>query len=257
MRADVPHPPSLADARAEFSGDSLAVRARDELLALVPSQAHTVLDVGCGSGDAGRILQASGREVYSLDFSQAALMARPPRAIRARAGALPIASRSMDLVLSLEFLEYLPAGTLHAVAAEMERVARRWMLIGVPDREDLERHLVECPRCRYRFHRLGHLNRFDRDRLVALFPSYRLTRSSLLGPVVRDYPRTLLWMRQRIAHRFSEAEPSGTIRCPRCGETQFGRFRHNLLSLFVDAVHRGVGRSRPYWLLVLLERQAG
>lgn len=227
------------------------------LLRMLPEDARTVLDVGCGPGVAGRALAGSGRTVFSLDASRAALGDGPPRPVCGSATDLPFPDRSFDAVVSLEMLEHLPAATLYPVAREMERTARRWILLGVPDRENLLRNQLRCPACGHRFHRSGHLNRFDRRGIAALFPRGRLVATRICGPPVRDYPRPLLRLRHGLARRFSEMSGAPGDRCPRCGETRFPRFRHNLLSFGLDGLNRLLSRRRPYWLLALLEIGGG
>lgn len=246
----------LGEAFSSYKSNPYLSARNAALPGMLPPEARSVLDVGCGPGDSGRAIEATGRRVYSVDFSPAALRERPPHPIRARAGALPFADRSVDLVLSLELLEHLPPAALPHVAGELARVTRRWLMLGVPHRENLRRNLLECPACGYRFHRSGHLNWFDHDRLTALFPAFTPLQAKILGPPVRNYPRALLWLRHNVARRFSEMGGKGGVRCPRCGAAEFGPFHHNLLSFALDGTNKLVSRRRPYWLLVLFESSA-
>ncbi|MCC7143060.1 MAG: class I SAM-dependent methyltransferase [Candidatus Eisenbacteria bacterium] len=214
------------------------------------------LDVGCGPGIAGRALERSGRTVFSLDASRPALASGPPRPVCASIDTLPFADRSVDGVLCLEVLEHLPGPILHRGTEELARVTSRWLLVGVPHRENLARNLLLCPACDARFNRSGHLHRFEVPNLVALFPGFRVSDRWVGGPKVRDYPGWLLWVRHRVARRFSEMSGLKGNCCPRCGNRTFPPFRHNLLSFATDAVNRLLSRRRPYWLLILLEREA-
>ena len=231
------------------------LRERNEiLLGVVPAEARTILDVGSGPGIVGHAFEATGRFVVSTDLSRAALTAGPPRPYLASATDLPHADRSFDLVLSLEMLEHIPDETLGPIAKEMSRLTRRWILVGVPHRENLARNHLLCPRCGLRFNRTGHVQSFDRDRLAGLFPEFALRWSHVCGPPVRDYPNALLALRHEVAHRFSEMSGEGANVCPRCLETDFAPFRHNLLSLALDGANKFVSRRRPYWIIELLER---
>ncbi|MEZ4648904.1 MAG: hypothetical protein R3E97_08995 [Candidatus Eisenbacteria bacterium] len=121
--------------------------------------------------------------------------------------------------------------------------------------ENLARNFLLCPRCGLRFNRTGHVQSFDRDRLAALFPAFDLEWSHVCGPPVREYPTVLLRLRHDLAHRFSEMASGAANVCPRCHETEFAPFRHNLLSFTLDGINKMVSKRRPYWILELLRRR--
>lgn len=98
--------------------------------------AHTVLEVGCGTGHFTRWMAENGLETVGLDASR-------PMLIEARryggsnyvigeASALPVADRSFDLVALVTTLEFVsnPGRAL----AEAARVARQGVLLGVLNR---------------------------------------------------------------------------------------------------------------------------
>jgi len=242
------------DSFAAHLGNPFLQARNRVLIEMIPQGARALLDVGCGPGVAGHALTEAGHAVVSLDASPVALTSGPPNGVCGSAGALPVPESAVDLLLSLELLEHLPGESLAPIAKEFQRVARRWILLGVPHRENLARNVQRCPSCAHRFNRSGHRNRFDLDRLRGLFPELRVVETRIIGPPVRDYPQTLLWLRHNVARRFSEMAGQGGVRCPRCGESEFPRFRHNLLSFGLDGLNRLISRRRPYWLLVLFEK---
>jgi SAM-dependent methyltransferase len=229
---------------------------RNELLvSLLPDQARHVLDIGSGPGVAGRAMAATGRTVWSLDASLAALRSAPPRPVCGSATALPFPEGGFDLALSFELLEHLPPAAVPEAAREIARVSRRWIVIGVPHRENLRRNLLRCPACGHEFNRSGHQNRFDAGDLRRLFPDWRVRATHICGPPVREYRKPLLWARHRIGRKYSEMGGLGGVRCPRCGSNRFPRFRHSLLSLGLDAANKLLSRRRPYWIIQLLEKE--
>lgn len=240
----------------EHYGNNRYLEERNQiLLAALPPEARSVLDVGSGPGVAGHAIAASGRFVVSTDLSRSALRAGPPHGYLADATRLPHANGAFDLVLSLEMLEHLADEALLPIAAEISRLADRWILVGVPHRENLARNALLCPQCGHRFNRTGHVQSFDEERLSGLFPAFTLRWSRICGPLVRDYPRFLLSLRHEVAGRFSEMSGRAANVCPRCGEREFAPFRHNLGSILLDGVNKLVSRRRPYWILELLERR--
>ncbi|MFN8549726.1 MAG: class I SAM-dependent methyltransferase [Candidatus Eisenbacteria bacterium] len=245
-----------ADGFALYEGNQDLERRNRALLDLLPADAHTWLDVGCGPGVAARALAASGRTVVSLDLSRAALAGGPPRPVLASSGALPFRGRCFDGVLCLEVLEHLPPELFERTIAELARVARRKLLIGVPHAENLARNLILCPRCGATFNRSGHLRSFQREDLIALFPGFKPEAEWIGGPEVRDYPAWLLSIRHRVARRFSEMSGWAGNVCPECGLDRFPAFRHNLLSFALDGLNRLSSRRRPYWLVVLFSKES-
>ncbi len=242
------------DGFADYAHNADLLKRNDAILELLPPGDDTWLDVGCGPGIASRALAASGRRVTSLDASRAALAAGPPHPVCASASALPFRDQSFDGVLCLEVLEHLPEPLLRAAAEELARVARRSLVIGVPHRENLARNLIACPGCGHRFNRAGHLHRFERGSLEALFPHFQAAKQWIGGPPVRDYPSSLLWLRHRVARRFSEMSGRKGNVCPACGNTRFSPFKHNPLSFMLDGANRFLSRRRPYWLVLLMTR---
>jgi predicted TPR repeat methyltransferase len=105
--------------------------------------ASSVLDVGCGTGLAGRALRAEGctGQIRGVDLSQASLD------VAARSGAyesleiadlqqrLAFEDDSFDAVVCVGVMTYLPE--VEAVWRELARVAAPWGTVVVTQREDL------------------------------------------------------------------------------------------------------------------------
>ena len=99
-----------------------------EVAALVPSDAKSLVDVGCGNGlfvnglhnsDATRFDRIAG-----VDRSAAALAHVRVTRCRARVDALPFRDRSFDMASSMEVLEHLPVAVYPLALGELARVAR-------------------------------------------------------------------------------------------------------------------------------------
>lgn len=100
---------------------------------------QTVLDLGCGYGAYSLALGSeTGKRCVGCDINMDYL--RPARASGLSVAAvdltLPFADRTFDTVLLFEVIEHVPA--LASILKEAFRVARKNVLITVPNAEDLE-----------------------------------------------------------------------------------------------------------------------
>lgn len=149
---------------------------------LTPGRA---LDVGCGPGGNTDVLRDLGWQVTGVEHSPVAARiaaARGLPVLRGDARRLPVADRSVDLVMSTDMWEHVEDD--RAVAAETARVLRPGgrALVAVPSGMDLwSGHDVA----------LGHVRRYERDELVDLIRGAGLevvdvmSWNVLLRPVAR------------------------------------------------------------------------
>jgi ubiquinone/menaquinone biosynthesis C-methylase UbiE len=151
----------LSQERKYYEQDALWTRPIDatnrhrieHTLRLVPDDVETVLDLGCGQGVITNHLAPHYR-VTAFDLSASALGHVDPQARRVQGGALalPFRDGSFDLVLASQVIEHFPDEQQAAILAEMRRVSKRYVLIGVPAEEDIAGASVTCPACKARFH---------------------------------------------------------------------------------------------------------
>lgn len=251
----------------DTAADPHVVAKGDLVLRMIPEGVRTIADVGCGDGYlTGRL--AERWEVIAVDRSAVALeraraRARAVRTIQASADALPLPDGAVDLLFSSQLLEHLPDGVLQRAAAEMARVAGRYLLISVPYRETLRRRFARCPRCRHEFNTYGHLHSFDAVALDRLFPSFERISTELAGPHEDPILVPLEWLRQHLGDQWNVWDDV-PLSCPRCGETAFRRprigFMRRRVVWCIDGVTRLWRRawdraSEPYWILSLYRRR--
>ncbi len=84
---------------------------------------------------------------------------------------LPFADRSFQVVLCAEVLEHIPE--VEQAASEIERVAEKAVVIGVPFNQDLRAGKTTCNHCGSVCPAWGHVNSFTARRLTELFPAMR------------------------------------------------------------------------------------
>lgn len=105
----------------------------------------SVLDVGGGCGIVAHRLQQEGfrfdLKITGLDFALAALRNAPQQCYRARVAAnlnyyLPFKDKSFDVCMATEVMEHMDQPI--TVIGEMARVARKMVIISVPDRNIID-----------------------------------------------------------------------------------------------------------------------
>jgi len=181
---------------------------------LIPPDVQTVLDVGCGNGSFLNSLPHKYQAV-GLDVSQEALKYVKTKAIHGDIAALPFKSDNFDLVTSLEVLEHLPSGVFERALSELQRVSKKYIIISVPNSEDLDFSLVICPACRCWYNPHYHVRSFDSEKLKILFEHFALSELNEVGPLEQRprynrflYAAYCLWR---------NAFPPSTAICPQCG----------------------------------------
>lgn len=185
--------------------------------AITPDDCQTILDAGGGTGWSTIGLRQN-RHVVTLDSSAESLAHAPGETVLASVDDLPFEDKSFDMVLSSQVLEHLPDGVLEQATLEMDRVAKRYLLVSVPYREALETRLVRCKGCGEVFHPDYHCRAFTERDLAKLFTNWVMAEWHVFG--------TLRWAvgvdplspaRRKIPKTELPEAPHTTI-CPKCGE---------------------------------------
>lgn len=129
-----------------------------------------VLNIGVGSGGLELALINKKVRVSSLDPSASAIDRLKTLGVDGHVGViqeLPFEDAKFDCVVASEVLEHLKEEVLLQALAEVSRVLKpNGAFIGtVPFNENLEDNITVCPCCGARFHRWGHEQSFNEDRL--------------------------------------------------------------------------------------------
>jgi SAM-dependent methyltransferase len=186
----------------------------DTILELLPS-VESLLDVGCGDGRITNLMAERAQRVVGLDASAQALSYVKTETVRSNVDELPFAERSFDLVTCIQVLEHLPRPVLRRTLSQLKRVARRYIMIGVPLDEPLHYRNLVCARCGHGFNQTGHLHRFNMAQLRRHFRGWRVVSQRSCGAEKRPYyNRALMLARRKLG--------GGNVRtergcCPACG----------------------------------------
>lgn len=204
--------------KAFWDIDYLFIPAEKERISktieLIPSDIESILDVGCGNGAFLNSLSDNFKKT-GLDMSEEALRHVKAPTVLGNSSELPFEERSYDLVTCLEVLEHLPQKDFLLTLNELTRVSKKYILISVPNDENLEYGLCICPKCKCHFNPNYHVRSFNKSSMMKLFDSFILGQLQEIGPVglIPSYNNTVL-----AAYRTWKQGPLQTTAiCPQCG----------------------------------------
>jgi SAM-dependent methyltransferase len=265
-----------------WSGDALNdspnQRRYAETAALIPAQARSLIDVGCGNGRFGAYVQATRPDIriVSMDRSEAALRHVKTEKLLGEASKIPVEDHSFDCLTCLEVIEHLNHNELALALREFARVAGRYIIIGVPYKERIEKKITECPACKTRFNVDLHLRSFDETTMAQLFPSniFQLTQTIFPGSGKRllGIDRLIDWIAE--VRRSYQPKRFMSPICPLCGYAEnhvkapsvTSSTALRLKSAIKLALSCGYSILRPtwpsyeakgYWIACLYERVSG
>jgi len=183
-------------------------------LRLVPKGLSSLLDIGCGDGRLTNRLGDFYPRVVGVDISEEALRYVRTEKVKASVEALPFKDGSFDVVLSTELIEHLPDEVYRTAIAEIKRVARKWILVGVPWKEQLSIAQGRCIRCATKFHLNYHYRNFNSSQLQKIFaPEFALVTYQQTGSEKAYYVSPLLWIKRYIGGIWARTP---TTICPKC-----------------------------------------
>ncbi len=171
--------------------------ARQRFMLDYLKQGSTVLNIGVGSGALERLGLEKGIEMYALDPGEKAIerlrknFGMGERAQAGYAQAMPFGDGSFDTVVMSEVLEHLDDEVLAASLTEVWRVLKPggFLLASTPFHEDLAAKQVVCPACGTVFHKVGHVQSFDKLRMRNLLETHGFKVNRLWVTTFVDWQR--------------------------------------------------------------------
>ncbi|MDL2228570.1 class I SAM-dependent methyltransferase, partial [Odoribacter sp. OttesenSCG-928-L07] len=94
---------------------------------------------------------------------------------------LELEDNTVDLVVCTEVIEHIKPELLQQACNELIRVSKKYILIGVPYKQDLKTNATYCINCNTINPTTGHLNVFDEEKLTKLFSKCKKVDSELIG----------------------------------------------------------------------------
>jgi len=202
----------------DYLEDSVEAERINATISMIPADTRTILDGGCGNGAFINTLSTTFpdkfEKIVGLDSSIEALKYVKTEKINESIDSIPFESDSFDLVSCLEVLEHLQEQGFCKGIGELQRVSKKYILISVPNNENLAEALVLCPQCFCAFNPYFHMRSFKKETLANLLTSFKLITIVEIGPEtdVYSYNDQLLFLRLS----YKKLSPPGTAICPQC-----------------------------------------
>lgn len=233
----------------------------NDLMALLPDDCRgSVLDIGARDGWFSSLLAKKFDQVTALDLEKPSIIHPKIRCVKGDATDLDFDSGKFDLVFCAEVLEHIPPEHLQKSCTELERVANRYILIGVPFKQDIRICRTKCYTCGKRNPPWGHVNSFDELKLKELFPHCDAKKISFVGEeskCTNSFSVLLLDLAGNPDGPYYQGEP-----CIHCGAKLIEPPKLNILQKVATRVafsmidkQQRFHRSHPKWIHILFEKR--
>lgn len=177
----------------------------------------SVLDAACGNGIFTNMLieKFPKLKVTAFDRSEAALKHVKAEKYLAEIDNIPFADSSFDCVVAHDVIEHLPVGIYEKALSEIARVAKKYIIIGVPNNEDVMQRSTQCPSCKAIFNYDLHMRSFSKEKMKELFKEFSFHNVS-----IETCDKNVKYYGQDMYSRIFYAEISKRFKspiCPICG----------------------------------------
>ena len=228
--------------------NSLEKERVDNIIKIIPQDVNTILDAGCGSGAVVNSLPKNFKRVVGLDFSEKALGYVLTEKVLAGIEDIPFEDKSFDLAICSEVLEHLDEDIYSKALIELQRISKKYIILTVPNNENLKRSSVFCPDCQKMVHPFFHVRNFNKNSVKNIFKDFNSKTIKAIGPKQPHIPSYLV----DILRSFDKPSPLVTSVCPFCGYKPRNT-GSRAKKYFLKSKLRSFFPKQPKWLLALYE----
>ena len=219
----------------------------------IPDDVHTVLDVGCGNGIFVNYLKDNFNRfnrIHGMDRSKSAIKYVKTERSLGNIDKLNFKDNEFDLVVCLEVLEHLPVNIYQKALNEISRVSKKYIIITVPNNEDLSKHHIECPGCKTKFHISLHLRSFNKETMQNLFSDNNFFSKQIMPIGENSYYRLVTPLKRLInkINGKSIFKLAHTVICPVCGLVKRGDKSDPVnINTYAKKKSRFISKIQNYW----------
>jgi len=151
------------------------------LMELLPANLGSALDIGARDGFISMLLAERYAAITALDLEKPQINHEKIACVAGDITGLNFPNGSFDLVFCAEVLEHIPTHLLTKACEELVRVSKKYLVIGVPFRQDIRVGRTTCAACGKVNPPWGHVNSFDEQRLNKLFHACHSLKTAFVG----------------------------------------------------------------------------
>jgi SAM-dependent methyltransferase len=233
-----------------------------DLMALIPDDCGTsALDIGARDGWFSLLLAERFDQVTAVDLEKPSINHERVLCKKGDIAKLGFGNEKFDLVFCSEVLEHIPPDQLNRACSELERVARKYLIIGVPFKQDIRIDRTLCYTCGKKNPPWGHVNSFDENRLKCLFSLCDAKRVSFVGENIKFTNALTVFLLDLAGNPYGtyyQEEP-----CIHCGAKLQKPPPMNIMKKiltriahFVKNIEKPFHSPRPIWIHILFEKRA-
>lgn len=232
----------------------------EQILKLIPGNQDTILEIGARDGYLSPLLTNFARHVTALDLTIPRIEHEKITPIQGDVTNLQFENNYFDTVVCTEVLEHIRPSDLSKACQELTRVTKHHLIIGVPYNQDTRLGRTTCQNCGHKNPPWGHVNIFNKERLIKLFPALKPVniilvaqnrlRTNRISTLLFDYAGNP-W------GTYTQEEP-----CVNCGNTLLPPENRNFtqkvatrVGHYINNVQRFCSQPKPTWIHVLFEKR--
>ena len=153
----------------------------NSLINIIPKGFSTLLDIGARDGYISNLLSPYFKKVTALDLEKPRTAKENIITVKGDVTQMEFPDNSFDVILCTEVLEHISPKLVDKACNEIMRVAKNFVVIGVPYKQDTRYGRTTCYSCKGKNPPWGHVNSFNEDKLKKLFGPLFLESISFVG----------------------------------------------------------------------------
>lgn len=230
-----------------------------ELVDPIADKDKCILDCGAREGHFSKLFTNYFDSVTALDLVRPSITDDTIQCVQGDITNLEFSDNSFDFVFCAEVLEHIQPNELQKACSELSRVSKKYVIVGVPYKQDIRVGRTTCYSCGGKNPPWGHVNSFDEKRLAGLFPQLNVKEISYVGKNSDNTNFISTWLMDLAGNPFGTYEQDEA--CTYCGNTLLKPPKRNPLqrvftrtSFYLSKIQKPLYKPRAAWIHVLFEK---